>query len=145
MPVRGARTNYYKKKLLLHFCPAWPDLLSLLDWTLISMQYEGGAKEGGRRPSIWDTFTHQHPGTRAFCLSVFLWEAHTLIHTHTRALISTPLSNEQCNLISWWHRISGVCRKNRWRKQRGCSSGPSLQGASQPLIFMSMHILQYQN
>jgi beta-glucosidase len=25
------------------------------------MQYEGGAREGGRGPSIWDTFTHQHP------------------------------------------------------------------------------------
>ncbi|KAK3142309.1 hypothetical protein QOZ80_4BG0344900 [Eleusine coracana subsp. coracana] len=24
-------------------------------------QYEGGAMEGGRGPSIWDTFTHQHP------------------------------------------------------------------------------------
>ncbi|GMJ07113.1 hypothetical protein HRI_004380500 [Hibiscus trionum] len=27
-----------------------------------SYQYEGGAKEGGRGPSIWDTFTHKHPG-----------------------------------------------------------------------------------
>ena len=26
------------------------------------MQYEGGVLEGGRGPSIWDTFTHQHPG-----------------------------------------------------------------------------------
>ncbi|XP_052153006.1 beta-glucosidase 13 [Oryza glaberrima] len=26
-----------------------------------SYQYEGGAREGGRGPSIWDTFTHQHP------------------------------------------------------------------------------------
>ncbi|EEC77466.1 hypothetical protein OsI_16288 [Oryza sativa Indica Group] len=26
-----------------------------------SYQYEGGAAEGGRGPSIWDTFTHQHP------------------------------------------------------------------------------------
>ncbi|XP_042520769.1 beta-glucosidase 13-like isoform X2 [Macadamia integrifolia] len=24
-------------------------------------QYEGAANEGGRKPSIWDTFTHQHP------------------------------------------------------------------------------------
>ncbi|KAK1683796.1 hypothetical protein QYE76_044644 [Lolium multiflorum] len=24
-------------------------------------QYEGGAMEGGRGPSIWDTFTHRHP------------------------------------------------------------------------------------
>ncbi|XP_043692666.1 beta-glucosidase 13-like [Telopea speciosissima] len=24
-------------------------------------QHEGGVKEGGRGPSIWDTFTHQHP------------------------------------------------------------------------------------
>ncbi|KAF3338293.1 beta-glucosidase 12-like protein [Carex littledalei] len=24
-------------------------------------QYEGGAREGGRGPSIWDTFTHLHP------------------------------------------------------------------------------------
>ncbi|KAG0526256.1 hypothetical protein BDA96_06G130200 [Sorghum bicolor] len=26
-----------------------------------SYQYEGGVMEGGRGPSIWDTFTHQHP------------------------------------------------------------------------------------
>ncbi|RDX90147.1 hypothetical protein CR513_28019, partial [Mucuna pruriens] len=24
-------------------------------------QYEGAAKEGGRGPSIWDTFTHSYP------------------------------------------------------------------------------------
>ncbi|XP_042479582.1 beta-glucosidase 13-like isoform X2 [Macadamia integrifolia] len=24
-------------------------------------QYEGAANEGGRKPSIWDTFTHEHP------------------------------------------------------------------------------------
>lgn len=29
-------------------------------WRL--MQYEGAAREGGRGPSIWDTFTHNHPG-----------------------------------------------------------------------------------
>ncbi|KAJ8459126.1 hypothetical protein OPV22_032052 [Ensete ventricosum] len=26
-----------------------------------SYQYEGAAAEGGRGPSIWDTFTHDHP------------------------------------------------------------------------------------
>nr|POE52348.1 non-cyanogenic beta-glucosidase [Quercus suber] len=25
-------------------------------------QYEGAAKEGGKEPSIWDTFTHRYPG-----------------------------------------------------------------------------------
>ncbi|TVU15612.1 hypothetical protein EJB05_39142, partial [Eragrostis curvula] len=25
-------------------------------------QYEGGAMDGGKGPSIWDSFTHQHPG-----------------------------------------------------------------------------------
>ncbi|CAL5428089.1 unnamed protein product [Camellia sinensis] len=25
-------------------------------------QYEGAANEGGRGPSIWDTFTHRYPG-----------------------------------------------------------------------------------
>ncbi|KAF0890513.1 hypothetical protein E2562_002870 [Oryza meyeriana var. granulata] len=27
-----------------------------------SYQYEGGVAEGGRGPSIWDTFAHQYPG-----------------------------------------------------------------------------------
>ncbi|XP_047334978.1 beta-glucosidase 12-like [Impatiens glandulifera] len=26
-----------------------------------SYQYEGGANEGGRKPSLWDTYTHKHP------------------------------------------------------------------------------------
>ncbi|URE40290.1 beta-glucosidase [Musa troglodytarum] len=25
-------------------------------------QYEGAFREGGKGPSIWDTFTHDHPG-----------------------------------------------------------------------------------
>ena len=29
----------------------------------IKFQYEGAVKEGGRGPSIWDTYTHEHPGT----------------------------------------------------------------------------------
>ena len=28
----------------------------------VCMQYEGAANEGGRTPSIWDTFTHKYPG-----------------------------------------------------------------------------------
>ena len=27
-----------------------------------NFQYEGAAKEGGREPSIWDTFTHRYSG-----------------------------------------------------------------------------------
>ncbi|GMY16391.1 cyanogenic beta-glucosidase [Fagus crenata] len=30
--------------------------------TSTSYQYEGAANEGGRRPSIWDTYTHRYPG-----------------------------------------------------------------------------------
>jgi hypothetical protein len=42
------------------------------------MKYEGGAMEGGRGPSIWDTFTHQHPGMyNHLYLSVETSEAYT--------------------------------------------------------------------
>ena len=27
-----------------------------------SYQFDGAAKEGGREPSVWDTFTHNYPG-----------------------------------------------------------------------------------
>jgi len=26
------------------------------------MQFEGAAREGGKGASVWDTFTHKHPG-----------------------------------------------------------------------------------
>lgn len=29
---------------------------------IYTLQYEGAANEDGRGPSIWDTFTHNHPG-----------------------------------------------------------------------------------
>jgi hypothetical protein len=40
------------------------------------VQYEGGAMEGGRGPSIWDTFTHQHPGmcTPSLCFLSKIWQ-----------------------------------------------------------------------
>jgi hypothetical protein len=66
------------EKIDLKFQHLWLDR-SILDhllyarfWIWIShiytcichtMQYEGGAMEGGRGPSIWDNFTHQYPGT----------------------------------------------------------------------------------
>jgi beta-glucosidase/6-phospho-beta-glucosidase/beta-galactosidase len=29
---------------------------------VFEIQYEGAAHEGGRGPSIWDTYTHRYPG-----------------------------------------------------------------------------------
>ncbi|KHG25596.1 Beta-glucosidase 10 [Gossypium arboreum] len=37
-----------------------------------SYQYEGAAKEGGRDPSIWDTFSHEYPGNPIIALKTFL-------------------------------------------------------------------------
>ncbi|GLT54554.1 hypothetical protein SLA2020_277460 [Shorea laevis] len=34
-----------------------------------SYQYEGAANEGGRGPSIWDTFTQRYPGTSLWDLN----------------------------------------------------------------------------
>ncbi|KAJ4830018.1 hypothetical protein Tsubulata_001856 [Turnera subulata] len=37
-----------------------------------SYQYEGAVKEGGRGPSNWDKYTHEHPGMHhlSFTLSI---------------------------------------------------------------------------
>ena len=32
-----------------------------------AVYYEGAASEGGKGPSIWDTFTHKYPG---ICISL---------------------------------------------------------------------------
>ena len=37
---------------------------------LSNFQYEGAAKEDGRGPSIWDTYTHRYPGLFIFSLSL---------------------------------------------------------------------------
>ncbi|KAK6933700.1 Glycoside hydrolase family 1 [Dillenia turbinata] len=36
-------------------------LLDASEVTVVSFQYEGAAHEGGRGPSIWDTFAEKHP------------------------------------------------------------------------------------
>lgn len=36
-------------------------------------QYEGAATEGGRGPSLWDTYTHRHPGFYFFFIYFFLF------------------------------------------------------------------------
>jgi beta-glucosidase len=37
------------------------------------VKYEGAAHEGGKGPSIWDTFTHSHPGLNLFFVSVLFF------------------------------------------------------------------------
>jgi len=37
------------------------------------MKYEGAAHEGGKGPSIWDTFTHNHPGLNLLFVSDFFF------------------------------------------------------------------------
>lgn len=36
---------------------------------VFTIQYEGAANEGGRGPSIWDTFTQRYPGTSLWDLN----------------------------------------------------------------------------
>ncbi|XP_050128999.1 beta-glucosidase 24-like, partial [Malus sylvestris] len=36
-------------------------------------QFEGAAKEGGRGPCVWDTFTHKYPGIKPF-VTLFHWD-----------------------------------------------------------------------
>ena len=43
---------------------------------LFPPQYEGAATEGGRGPSLWDTYTHRHPGFYLFIFSFFNFLAH---------------------------------------------------------------------
>jgi beta-glucosidase/6-phospho-beta-glucosidase/beta-galactosidase len=38
----------------------------------LNFQYEGSAKEGGRGPSIWDTYTHRYPGLSLSLISLSL-------------------------------------------------------------------------
>jgi hypothetical protein len=50
-------------------------------------QYEGGAMDGGRRPSIWDTFTHRHPGMCTASLSLSSLKLERVKHIKTIAIM----------------------------------------------------------
>ena len=41
-------------------CQAYVNILCAS--VISNFYYEGAAKEDGKGPSIWDTYTHEHPG-----------------------------------------------------------------------------------
>uniref|UniRef100_A0A7N2QX27 Beta-glucosidase n=1 Tax=Quercus lobata TaxID=97700 RepID=A0A7N2QX27_QUELO len=73
--VDPQRIDYYHKNLLyLHRATNHDTSFSrtsfprgfIFGTASASYQYEGAAKEDGRGPSIWDTYTHEHPGLFLF-------------------------------------------------------------------------------
>ena len=51
--------------------------MALRDWDI---KYEGAAHEGGKGPSIWDTYTHSHPGLHLFSLFLSYFFHHFFLH-----------------------------------------------------------------
>ena len=47
-------------------CEAYDQYYYVHMCVLSNFQYEGAAKEDGRGASIWDTYTHEHPGLFIF-------------------------------------------------------------------------------
>ena len=42
-------------------CQAYVNIIMCTS-VISNFYYEGAAKEDGKGPSIWDTYTHEHPG-----------------------------------------------------------------------------------
>jgi hypothetical protein len=57
------------------------------------IQYEGAANEGGRRPSIWDTYAHRYPGL-SLSLSISKYELPILYATLTYRGCQVGLSSK---------------------------------------------------
>ncbi|KAK4349313.1 hypothetical protein RND71_032068 [Anisodus tanguticus] len=56
-------------------------------------QIEGAARQGGRGPSIWDTFTHKHPGLTPY-VTLFHWDTPQALEDDYGGFLSSKIAKD---------------------------------------------------
>ncbi|RWW37929.1 hypothetical protein BHE74_00056889 [Ensete ventricosum] len=95
-------------------------------------QYEGAFREGGKGPSIWDTFTHDHPGLQIYLmLENCMNESNQSNERRTQLPPPSPsrllpLSSPASALPAVPHRDEEAWAAGKgWRRREG--EGPTVQ------------------
>ena len=102
-------------------CEAYDQYYYVHMCVLSNFQYEGAAKEDGRGASIWDTYTHEHPGLFIF-LSPTIWNLKVWIPSEILCnimmkfnfgkIISSPLHRMYNSYLNHWFVTDGFERIN---------------------------------
>ncbi|KAA8532779.1 hypothetical protein F0562_032812 [Nyssa sinensis] len=72
----------------------------------LAHNYEGATKEGGRGPSIWDTFTEKFPGIQPF-VTLFHWDLPQALEDEYGGFLSPKIVADFCDYVELCYKEFG--------------------------------------